>query len=157
MQKVLKKGKRSNRKERLLAYEEFLNRERGASRIELIQMLIPLGLAAVEAELQSEVIQIAGGRYSRDLPQFKRWGYNDGSVYLGDQKVSLKVPRVRDVLNEEEVCLTSYREFQNPRKIDETIFSRVINGISSRKYEKRRSRMFPPHLESRKAVCLASS
>ena len=61
MQKVLKKGKRSNRKERLLAYEEFLNRERGASRIELIQMLIPLGLAAVEAELQSEVIQIAGG------------------------------------------------------------------------------------------------
>ncbi len=136
MKKVLKKGKRSNRKERLVAYEEFLNREPGASRIELIQMLIPLGLQAVEAELQSEVIQIAGGRYSRDLPQFKRWGHNGGSVYLGDQKVSIEVPRVRDVLKDKEVCLTSYREFQNPRKIDETIFSRVINGISSRKYEK---------------------
>ncbi len=136
MRKILKKGKRSNREERLVAYEEILKQGQEGSRIELIQMLIPLGLQAVEEELQSEVIQIAGDRYSRNLPQFKRWGRNGGSVYLGDQKVSIAVPRVRDVLNDQEVCLTSYRDLQNPRRIDEMIFRRVINGISSRKYEK---------------------
>jgi len=136
MRKVLKKGKRRNKKERLAAYEEILNQGQEASRIELIQMVIPLGLLAIEEELQSEVMRIAGDRYSRDLPQYKRWGRNGGSVYLGDQKVSIKVPRVRDVLNDEEVCLTSYRGLQNPQRINETIFRRVINGISSRKYER---------------------
>ena len=120
----------------MAAYEEILKQSQEDSRIELIQMLIPLGLLAIEAELQSEVNEIAGDRYSRSQPQYKRWGHNGGSAYLGDQKVSIKVPRVRDVLNDEEVCLTSYRSRQNPRSIDEAVFGRVINEISSRKYEK---------------------
>ena len=55
MKKVLKKGKRSNKKERLVAYEQILNQGQGASRIELIQLLIPLGLQAIEVEIQAEV------------------------------------------------------------------------------------------------------
>ena len=46
----------------------------GDSRLAMIPMLIPLGLEAVSEELQTEVMRIAGCRYSRDLPQFKRWG-----------------------------------------------------------------------------------
>ena len=64
MKKILKKGKRGNRKERLVAYEEMLNLDGNSTRIELIQMLIPLGLQAVEEELQSEVMKIAGARYT---------------------------------------------------------------------------------------------
>jgi hypothetical protein len=94
MKKILKKGKRGNRKERLVAYEEMLNLDGNSTRIELIQMLIPLGLQAVEEELQSEVMKIAGVRYTRTHPDFKRWGCNEGSVFLGDQKVSVRVPRV---------------------------------------------------------------
>ena len=86
MKKILKKGKRGNRKERLVAYEEMLNLDGNSTRIELIQMLIPLGLQAVEEELQSEVMKIAGVRYTRTHPDFKRWGCNEGSVFLGDQK-----------------------------------------------------------------------
>jgi hypothetical protein len=78
MKKVLKKGKRGNKKERLAAYEEILN-QGNTSRIELIQMLIPLGLQAIEEELQSEVSKIAGVRYTRTHPSLKRWGCNDGS------------------------------------------------------------------------------
>jgi transposase-like protein len=120
----------------LAAYEEILNRGQGASRIELIQMLIPLGLHAVEEELQSEVIRIAGDRYSRSRPEFKRWGCNGGSVFLGDQKVSVRVPRVRDVINGKEIRLTSYQGLQHPGSIDEVVFKRLINGISTRKYER---------------------
>ena len=136
MKKIIKKGKRSNRKDRLAAYEEIVNQGQGSSRIELIQMLIPLGLHAVEEELQSEVIRIAGDRYSRSQPEFKRWGCNGGSVFLGDQKVSVRVPRVRDVINGKEIPLTSYQGLQKPGSIDEVVFKRLVNGISTRKYEK---------------------
>ena len=63
MKKVLKKCKSGNKKERLAAYEEMLNQGNTSSRIELIQMLIPLGLQAIEEVLQSEVSKIAGARY----------------------------------------------------------------------------------------------
>ena len=136
MKKILKKGNRGNKKERLLAYEEIRDQDQRSSRIELIQMLIPLGLQAIEDELQSEVVKIAGARYSRTHPDFKRWGCNEGSVFLGDQKVPIAVPRVRDVLNSKEIPLSSYQGFQNPGSIDEVVFKRLINGISTRKYEK---------------------
>ena len=64
MKKVLKKGKRGNKKERLVVYEEMLNLDDSSSRIELIQMLIPVGLQAIEEELQSEVMEVAGARYT---------------------------------------------------------------------------------------------
>ena len=68
------------------------------SRLSMIQMLIPLGLQAVEEELQAEVRRhIGGGRHDRTGNDNKRWGQNPGSVFLGDQKVRVNVPRVRDV------------------------------------------------------------
>ena len=99
-------------------------------------MLIPVGLQAIEEELQSEVSKLAGARYTRTHPDLKRWGCNEGSVFLGDQKVSIVVPRVRNILQGKEVPLSSYRDFQNPRSIDEIVFKRLINGISTLKYEK---------------------
>ena len=90
----------------------------------------------MEEELQSEVIRIAGDRYSHTHPEVKRWDCNVGSIFLGDQKVSIEVPRVRDVINGKEIPLASYRDLQNPGSIDEVVFRRLINGISSRKYER---------------------
>ena len=80
--------------------------------------------------------KLAGSSYTRTHPDLKSWGCNEGSVFLGDQKVPIVVPRVRDVSNSKEVPLSSYRGFQNPRSIDGVVFKRLINGISTRKYEK---------------------
>jgi transposase-like protein len=136
MKKIIKKGKVSKGKEQVRMGKELLSQDwEGESRWAMIQMLIPLGLQAVEEELKAEVERIAGDRYSRSQPQFKRWGHNTGSVYLGDQKVSVSVPRVRDVVQGQEVVLHSYRGLQNPRMIDGMVFKRVIKGISARKYE----------------------
>lgn len=106
------------------------------SRIEMIQMLIPLGLQAVEEVLQNEVNELVGTRYERNNTDRQRWGSNKGSVYLGDQKVSIPVPRVRDTVKNEESVLTTYKELQSPQIISEKVFRSVINGLSSRKYEK---------------------
>ena len=52
MKKVLKKGKRANRKERLVAYEKMSSLNENSTCIDLIQMLIPVGIQANEKELQ---------------------------------------------------------------------------------------------------------
>ncbi len=58
-----------------------LDREpRRESRLAMIQMLIPLGLSAVEAELQAEVRELSGDRYTRG-GALDRWGSNRGSVF----------------------------------------------------------------------------
>jgi len=74
------------------------------SRVQLIQALIPLGLEAVNELLQQEVTTLAGARYQRGggLPGYARWGVQDGSVYLADQKVAVSVPRVRDMRRDQD-------------------------------------------------------
>lgn len=89
-------------------------------RIAMIQALIPLGLRAVEVELQLEVSQLVGGaKHERTGGSLKRWGRNPGSVFLGDQKVRVNVPRVRNTERNQEVPLKSYESFQNPALVDE--------------------------------------
>jgi transposase-like protein len=57
-------------------------------------------------------------------------------VYLGDQKVRIRVPRVRNRGTDEEVPLQAYQRLQSPTVIDHLALQRVINGISTGKYEK---------------------
>lgn len=106
------------------------------SRIELIQALIPLGLKAVEEMLQEEVANIAGERYQHHGGDLKRWGSNPGSVYVGGQKLGVSVPRVRDTKRNKEMTLESYQQLQSSKPINEAVFNQVINGITTRKYEK---------------------
>ncbi len=107
------------------------------TRIALIQALIPLGLDAVAEELQREVTRLAGDRYSRKDTQNpnRRWGSQQGSVYLSDQKVPICVPRVRNVETEEEVSLEAYHHLQVPRRMDEGLLLRMIKGIATRSYQ----------------------
>jgi len=107
------------------------------TRIELIQALIPLGLEAVAEELQNEVSRLTGAKNSRKGTKTpnRRWGSQQGSVYLADQKVPIRVPRVRDVEENEEVPLDVYRQFQSPRGMDEGLLLRMLKGISTRSYE----------------------
>lgn len=134
--KLYKKAKRINVRNQQI--EEMVgqdwNRE---SRLSMIQMLIPLGLKAVEEELQAEVRSLVGGeRHERTDGTRKRWGQNPGSVFLGDQKVQINVPRVRDLSLRQEVPLKSYEKLQKPDYVDDVALSRVINGISQGKYER---------------------
>lgn len=101
------------------------------TRIALIQALIPLGLDAVAEELQREVTRLAGDRYSRKDSQNanRRWGSQQGSLYLSDQKVPISVPRVRNVETDEEVSLSTYHHLQVPRRMDEGLLLRMIKSL----------------------------
>jgi transposase-like protein len=104
--------------------------------IELIQTLIPLGVRAVEEALQAEVRALAGPRYARhdERPDVVRWGKQAGSIFVADQKLAIRVPRVRDRSTGHEMPLTTYAQFQTPRSQDVGLFRRVLGGLSCREY-----------------------
>jgi transposase-like protein len=119
---------------RVIEIRRSINEEMDG-RIELIKQLIPLGLAAVKEVLEFEVEQLVGARYERSNGNYTRWGSNPGSVYLGDQKVSVKVPRVMNKSSGQTQELNSYKKLRSSGEFDERVFKHVINGISMRKYE----------------------
>lgn len=103
--------------------------------VEFIQALIPLGLEAVGEKLKKEVTMLAGTRYKRDDKKAYRWGSQDGSVYLYDQKIPVRVPRLRDKYLNEELPLETYQKLQKPLRGDRQTLLKLLNGISTHKYK----------------------
>ena len=130
----------TNRKERVKMQTEMVKQAKAETPVDwgwkaaLIQHLIPVGLLALKELLESEVREIAGTWYSRGGRYF-RWGKNPGWVYMGEQKVKVEVPRLRS-RNGEERGLESYRAMQDPKVVDALTLSRVVLGLSERKYER---------------------
>jgi transposase-like protein len=108
----------------------------GTVSLAMIQALIPLGLRAVEEALAQEVQALAGPRYARGdaTPAVVRWGRQPGSNYLADQKLPIRVPRVRDRAAGQERRLPTYAALQTPRAQDAGLFRRVLSGLSCRDY-----------------------
>jgi transposase-like protein len=107
------------------------------AKVALIQALIPLGLQAVQETLEAEVTALAGARYQRTgrQPGHVRWSQQQGSVYLGDQKLPIRFPRVRNVHTNAEVPLVTYEKLQRPRDLDEGLLRRVLVGLSCGRYQ----------------------
>jgi putative transposase len=104
-------------------------------RANLIQLLLPLGLECAKQWLEDEVAEITGTKYGRNRANNNlRWGRQRGSIYLGDSKVKITVPRVRNVAANEEVPLSRYRALQSQQIMDESAFRKVLAGISCRDY-----------------------
>ena len=99
-----------------------------------IQALIGLGMKAATDKIQADFKALIGKRYEHGKPMGP-WGKNRGSIYLGDQKVGIEVPRARNASTGEEGRLASYERLQSPQLIESMALKRVINGISMRKYE----------------------
>lgn len=104
--------------------------------VALIQALIPIGLQAVQELLEAEVRALAGARHQRTgrQPGCVRWGQQQGSIYLADQKLPCTHTRVRDRVQNREVPLQSYQALQTPRAADAGLFRKVLLGLSCRDY-----------------------
>jgi transposase-like protein len=106
------------------------------SKHSLLSLMLPPAVKEFYAELEAELKQICGDRYSRDDTGKKRWGSQRGSIILGNQRVSVKIPRVRDTASGMEVPLETYRRFKDPAVFEEAILEAGLRGTSQRKYHK---------------------
>lgn len=107
------------------------------SKAALIEELIPMGLLHVNEMLQQEVRELAGARYKRNgLPGHDRWGAQRGSVYIWDQRLPIRVPRVRNRDKQKEVSLRSYRRLQRPGpEVEDRLLRRILQGLSCGDYQ----------------------
>jgi putative transposase len=114
---------------------EAPNGERIDSQHELISMMLPPAVKAFYAELEAEVEALCGKRHSRGTSA-QRWASQPGSIQLGNQKVAIAKPRVRDQESNREVPLYTYARFQDPSLFDENVFEQGLKKVSQRDYEK---------------------
>lgn len=136
MRKINKNQKNCNNNINNSQVLDNLSEEGFDVRITLIQELIPIGLMAVNDILQQEVTKLAGARYNRmkEKRDVVRWGSQQGSVYLQDTKVKVRVPRARNRKTDKEVVLSNYRKLQEPFDGDKNLLVKVLNGLSCHKY-----------------------
>lgn len=142
MANVLKAMKKINRKTLRHASRAdiFKDRFEGAegevieSQHLLISMLLPQNVKAFMKELEDEVTKICGARYAHGKVN-RRWGSQNGSVIIGDQRVAVERPRVRSK-DGDEVELETYERFQDPSHFDHEVFADGVRRVSQRDYEK---------------------
>jgi transposase-like protein len=89
----------------------------------------------INSVLQSSVTELCGERYRHTNGQYKRWGYNRGSVRVGAQRVPIDVPRVRDMAESRSVPLEMYQKMRELPEQKEELLKSVLHGISMRDYE----------------------
>jgi hypothetical protein len=68
-------------------------------KLHLLQHYAKLAELLAREIMDEEVTALAGERYSREKPcggRYSRWGTNPGSIQIGDERVPVAVPRVRD-------------------------------------------------------------
>ena len=84
--------------------------------------------------MQEEVRELAGKR-SQQQPErtANRWGSERGYCVVMGQKVPIQRPRVRTT-DDKEVRLGSYEMFHRGEPLTETVWEKLMLGLSTRKY-----------------------
>jgi len=106
-------------------------------RLGILQNYLSVCQIMINELLEEEVIEKAGTRYSRQKPEngrWSRWGYNPGSVKVGDQKLKIEVPRLFDNLDETNAPLQRYEEMKNLPAPTDQLLKGVLLGLSVRDY-----------------------
>ena len=92
------------------------------------------GLQLMDLLMQEEVRELAGERSQRQLERTaNRWGNERGYCVVMGQKVPIQRPRVRTT-DEKEVRLGSYEMFHRGEPLTETVWEKLMLGLSTRKY-----------------------
>lgn len=97
----------------------------------LDECTMKMGRILVEAILYTEREQMAGPEY-HPAGTCRKWGAQPGSIYLGDRKVRIAHPRLRD--DRVEVALPCYTRLRRPGAFSEELLARSLRGLSARKY-----------------------
>lgn len=135
MKRIVESGKKSKK-----VFESILGEARVAEEFaEVLRSgkqaldgcMMEMGRILGEAIMDWDRQQIAGKDYDPEKG-YEKWGWQNGSIYLGKQKVKVQHPRLRK--NGVEQVLSSYARMKNPEEFSDELLLQAMRGISARKY-----------------------
>jgi putative transposase len=98
------------------------------------ELIRQAGLQLMDLMMQAEVEELAGERSQRQTERTAtRWGSERGYCVVMGQKVPIHRPRVRTT-DDKEVRLGSYEMFHRGEPLTETVWEKLMLGLSTRKY-----------------------
>lgn len=98
------------------------------------ELIRQAGLQLMDLMMQAEVEALAGERSQRQADRAaSRWGTERGYCVVMGQKVPIQRPRVRTT-DDKEVRLGSYEMFHRGEPLTETVWEKLMLGLSTRKY-----------------------
>jgi putative transposase len=100
------------------------------------ELIRQAGLQLMDLLMQEEVRELVGER-SQPQPDrmASRWGSERGYCVVMGQKVPIQRPRVRTI-EDKEVRLGSYEMFHRGEPLTETVWEKLMLGLSTRKYDR---------------------
>jgi transposase-like protein len=98
------------------------------------ELIRQAGLQLMDLLMQEEVREVVGERSQRQAERTAmRWGSERGYCVVMGQKVPVQRPRVRTT-DDQEVRLGSYEMFHRGEPLTETVWEKLMLGLSTRKY-----------------------
>ena len=98
------------------------------------ELIRQAGLRLMDLLMQEEVRELVGERSQRQSERkANRWGSERGYCVVMGQKVPVERPRVRST-DDQEVRLGSYEMFHRGEPLTETVWEKLMLGLSTRKY-----------------------
>ncbi|MGC2210936.1 MAG: IS256 family transposase [Candidatus Korobacteraceae bacterium] len=98
------------------------------------ELIRQAGLQLMDLLMQEEVRGLVGERSQRQAERTaNRWGSERGYCVVMGQKVPVERPRVRTT-EDQEVRLGSYEMFHRGEPLTETVWEKLMLGLSTRKY-----------------------
>ena len=107
------------------------------TQLEIISHHMEICRIVINSIIDREVCDYTGERYSHNKPnngRYSRWGFNPGSVKLGDQKVPIDVPRILDKEEKKNIPLEYYEMLKDLPHQDHQVIASVLRGLSMRDY-----------------------
>jgi putative transposase len=103
----------------------------------LLKHYAKLMIMLVNDIMEDEVRTFTGERYKRAKPnngKYSRWGYNPGSIVIGQEKVPIDVPRVIDNVEKQNITLENYQKLKENGPDEEELLKGVLLGLSTSDY-----------------------
>jgi hypothetical protein len=105
----------------------------GSGKQALDAVMLERGRMVAESIMLIEREELAGPDYDPTHPGLQKWAHETGSAYIGDQKVTVTRPRLRDV-EQGEVPLKSYARLHATGDFSEELLEKILRGVSAQKY-----------------------
>ena len=100
------------------------------------ELLRSVGKVFIETVLDNEVEEVVGQRGKPDRNRRAyRWGKESGFCIIDGQRVPIDRPRVRSRAHNKEIPLGSYELFQRASLMEETVWHKIMHGLSMRSYK----------------------